>query len=76
MNGFPELPATLVCELGCHVGIDFKRVGFELYIYTEFTWLLGVPLQFQILDTPLRVLCAFGPIGEWECPSSYLIVML
>ena len=21
------------CELGCHVGIHFKRVGFELYIY-------------------------------------------
>ena len=31
VNGFPELPATLVSELGCHVGIHFKQVGFELY---------------------------------------------
>ena len=33
VNGFAELPATLVSELGCHVGINFKRVGFELYIF-------------------------------------------
>ena len=33
MNGFAELQATLISELGCHVGIHFKRVGFELYIY-------------------------------------------
>ena len=26
MNGFAELPATLVIELGCHVGIHFKLV--------------------------------------------------
>ena len=24
VNGFAELPATLVSELGCHVGIQFK----------------------------------------------------
>ena len=24
VNGFAELPATLVSELGCHVGINFK----------------------------------------------------
>ena len=29
VNGFVELPATLISELGCHVGIHFKRVGFE-----------------------------------------------
>ena len=34
VNGFAELPATLVSELDCHVGIHFRRVGFELYIYT------------------------------------------
>ena len=28
VNGFAELPATLVSERGCHVGINFKRVGF------------------------------------------------
>ena len=28
VNGFTELPATLVSELGCHIGILFKRVGF------------------------------------------------
>ena len=33
VNGFAEIPATLVSELGCHVGIHFKHVGFELYIY-------------------------------------------
>ena len=33
VNGFGELPATLVSELGCHVGIHFKRVGFALFIY-------------------------------------------
>ena len=33
MNGFAELPATLASGTGCHVGIQFKRVGFELYIY-------------------------------------------
>ena len=32
INDFAELPATLVSELGCHVGIHFKQVGFELYI--------------------------------------------
>ena len=32
VNGFAELSATLVSELGCHVGIHFKRVLFELYI--------------------------------------------
>ena len=31
-NGFAEQPATLVNELGCHVGINFKRVDFEVYI--------------------------------------------
>ena len=31
-NGFAEIPATLVSELGCHVGINFKQVGFEFYI--------------------------------------------
>ena len=30
VNGFAELPAILVSELGSHVGIQFKRVGFEL----------------------------------------------
>ena len=30
VNGLAELPAALVSELGCHVGINFKRVGFEL----------------------------------------------
>ena len=29
VNGFAELPDTLVCEL-CHVGIHLKRVEFEL----------------------------------------------
>ena len=29
VNGFAKLPATLVSERGCHVGIYFKRVGFE-----------------------------------------------
>ena len=24
VNGFAELPATSVSELGCHVGINFK----------------------------------------------------
>ena len=33
VKGFVELPATLVSELGCHVGIHFNRVRFELYIY-------------------------------------------
>ena len=28
INGSAELPATLVSELGCHVGIYFKLVGF------------------------------------------------
>ena len=32
VNGFAERPATLVRELGCHVGIHFKRVEFELYM--------------------------------------------
>ena len=32
VNGFAELPATLVTDLSCHVCIHFKRVGFELYI--------------------------------------------
>ena len=27
VNGFAEIPATLVSELGCHVGIHFKQVG-------------------------------------------------
>ena len=27
---FAELPAVLVRRLGCHVGINFRRVGFEL----------------------------------------------
>ena len=30
MNGFAELPAALVTEIGFHVSIHFKRVGFEL----------------------------------------------
>ena len=29
VNDFAKLPATLVSELGCHVDIHFKRVGFE-----------------------------------------------
>ena len=29
VNGFAELTATLVSELGCHVGIHFKRVEFK-----------------------------------------------
>ena len=33
VNGFTELPASLISELCCHVGINFKLVGFELYIY-------------------------------------------
>ena len=67
VNGFAELPATIVSELGCHVGNNLKRVGFELYIYiyiyiyvyiyiytyTEFAWLSGGPLQCKILSTPL-----------------------
>ena len=32
VNGFALLPAPLVSELDCHVGIYFKRVGLELYI--------------------------------------------
>ena len=28
VNGFAELPATLVSELSCHTGIHFKRAGF------------------------------------------------
>ena len=31
--GFIELPTILVSELGCHVGIHFKKVRFELHIY-------------------------------------------
>ena len=36
VNGFAELPTIVVSELGCRVGIHFKRVGFELciFIYT------------------------------------------
>ena len=30
VNGFAELSATLVIEHGSHVGIHFKRVGYEL----------------------------------------------
>ena len=33
VNGFAELPATLVSELGCHVGTYVKRVGFINNIY-------------------------------------------
>ena len=35
VNGFAELPATLVSELGYHLGTYFKRVGFinNIYIY-------------------------------------------
>ena len=33
VNGFAELPATLLSEVGCHVGIHFEQLGFELYIY-------------------------------------------
>ena len=33
VNGFAELPATLVSQFGCHIGINYKQVGFELYIY-------------------------------------------
>ena len=32
VNGFAKLSATSVSKLGCHVGIHFKRVGFELCI--------------------------------------------
>ena len=45
MNGFAELPVSLVSELGRHVGIHFKRVVFESYIiyyirykYNEYTF--------------------------------------
>ena len=34
VNGFADLPATLVCELGCHVGIHFKQIVYIIYIYT------------------------------------------
>ena len=33
VNYFAEVPATLVSELGCHVCIHLKRVGFDIYIY-------------------------------------------
>ena len=39
LNGFAELPATLVSELGCQVRITFKRVGLAailehtIYLY-------------------------------------------
>ena len=33
VNGFTELKATLVSELGYYVGIHFKQVEFELNIY-------------------------------------------
>ena len=32
VNCFAKVPATLVSELGCYVGIHAKRVGLELYI--------------------------------------------
>ena len=32
VNGFTQLQATLVSELGYHVGIHFKRVEFELCV--------------------------------------------
>ena len=38
VNSFAELPATLLSELGCHVGIHFKRVGFELYVCLVAGW--------------------------------------
>ena len=31
VNGFAELPATLVSELGCHVGIQCKIVATPLH---------------------------------------------
>ena len=39
VNGFAELPAILVSELGCHVGINFilSELGLNyiyIYIYT------------------------------------------
>ena len=37
VNGFAELPATLISELGCHVAINFKRVGFESWLSTPLT---------------------------------------
>ena len=33
VNGLVERPATLVRELGCHVGINFKQVELELYMH-------------------------------------------
>ena len=42
MDCFAVLPATLVSELGCHVSIPFKQVGFELHIYFIYIYsLLG-----------------------------------
>ena len=35
MNGFAELLATLVSELSCHCCVNFKRVGFDIYIYVS-----------------------------------------
>ena len=29
VNGFVELPATLVSELGCHVGINLNKLGLN-----------------------------------------------
>ena len=37
--GFIELPTTLVSELGCHVGIHFKKVRFELHIYNIYIYI-------------------------------------
>ena len=33
VNVFAELLVILVSELRCHVGVNFERHGFELYIY-------------------------------------------
>ena len=51
MDGFAKLTATLVSELGCHVGIHFKR-GFNLAFNA---WLSDAPppLQDIFLAMPL-----------------------
>ena len=46
MNGFAELSAILVRELGCHVGIHFKRVVFELYIYIYIIIIIIIIIKF------------------------------
>ena len=35
-NGFADLPATLFSDFGCQFGINFERVGFELYTVYQY----------------------------------------